>query len=335
LDSEGREQRLTEFFEAASLGLCILGPDGHVVDANRAELALLGYSREEYVGRAWCDVHVDPNHARSLLARLVTGAVLRHEPARLRCKNGDERDVVIDSNAELEAGRLVFARCITHDASEERSLAQSHAERNLLAATEAVQQRVGRDLHDGLGQVLVGAALSAQRLSERAPDALRGPLGQLVASLNDATTRVQNIARGLSPIRVADLTLGEALSEVCAATRTTAGVECTLEVHPSVGRRSESENAQICLIVQEATRNAVRHGHATQIRVELRATGGLTLLSVRDNGSGAPVDAKPGLGLESMRFRARRLGGTLVLENHERGGALLRCAWPARDPETD
>jgi len=329
LNSEGREERLTDFFDAAVLGLCILGADGRIVDANRAELELFGYARDEYVGRAWSDFHVDPDRAKSLLERLAKGEALEREPVRLRCKNGEERDVVIDSNARFDAGAFVAARCITRRADEGRCGEHLQAERGRLAAADAAQRRVGRDLHDGLGQVLVGAALSARRLVDRAPDELRVPLAKLVDILNDATTRVQNIARGLAPIRLGELTLSEALSNVCAAARASGGVECTIDVHPSSESRTETESAQICLIVQEATRNAIRHGRATQIRVGLHPDGELLALSVRDNGSGIAADAKSGLGIESMRCRAEMFGGTFTLENGADGGALVRCAWPS------
>ena len=325
MDSEGRQERLTDFFEAASIGLSVVGADDRVVEANRAELARLGYSREEYVGRTWSDFHVDPSHAKALLARLAAGSELRHEPLRLRRKDGEELGLVLDANARFDAGTFVAARCVTRDPGEPDA---EQAERSLLAATDAVQRRVGRDLHDGLGQVLVGAALSAQRLADGAPDGLRGPLAKLVVILNDATTRVQNIVRGLAPIRVNERTLREALHDVCAVARNS-GVECTLDVHASVSRRPESESAQICLIVQEALGNAIRHGRATQVRVELRPVGDRLVLSVRDNGSGVSADAKPGLGLESMRVRVKGLGGMLALENREGGGALVSCSWPA------
>ena len=203
-------------------------------------------------------------------------------------------------------------------------------ERDVLAVTDAVQRRIGHDLHDGLGQLLAGAALLAKSLSQRAPAALRDDLERLVGTLNDATGRVQNIAHGLAPLRLAGVSASEALRNACSAIQADAPVEVAFDIDPRAEHQGETATVQMCLIAQEAVRNALRHGHATRIAVGLEYAGERIVLTIRDNGSGFGLPrARAGLGLESMEYPARALGGSLEVTPLEPAGTLVRGAWPS------
>ncbi|HET9479860.1 MAG TPA: PAS domain-containing protein, partial [Pyrinomonadaceae bacterium] len=93
------QSELTDFFENASTGLHWVSADGTILRANQAELDLLGYTREEYVGRNIVDVHTDREVIEDILERLRAGEVLRDYEARLRCKDGSIKIVRIDSSA--------------------------------------------------------------------------------------------------------------------------------------------------------------------------------------------------------------------------------------------
>ncbi len=114
------EAELTDFFENAAIGLHWVGSDGTVLRANRAELDLLGYSREEYVGRNIADFHVEQEAIQDILSRLQAGEVLSDYGARLRCKDGSIKHVRINSSVFREQGRFVHTRCFTRDISDGR-----------------------------------------------------------------------------------------------------------------------------------------------------------------------------------------------------------------------
>jgi PAS domain S-box-containing protein len=114
------EEELAEFFENATVGLHWVGPDGKILRANRTELDMLGYAREEYVGRSIADFHVDQDVIGDILARLRAGEKLAEHPARLRCKDGSIKDVLIDSSVMWNDGRFIHTRCFTRDITERR-----------------------------------------------------------------------------------------------------------------------------------------------------------------------------------------------------------------------
>ena len=115
-----RERELTDFFEHAPMGLHWIGADGTILRVNRAELDLLGYAHDEYVGRNIADFHVDPPVIADILDRLGRGETLSDYEARMRHKDGSVRDVLIDSSVLWQDGRFVHTRWFTRDVTDQK-----------------------------------------------------------------------------------------------------------------------------------------------------------------------------------------------------------------------
>ncbi|HEX8162400.1 MAG TPA: PAS domain S-box protein [Pyrinomonadaceae bacterium] len=126
-----REAELTDFFENATVGLHWVGSDGKIIWANRAELELLGYTREEYIGRHISEFHDDQETIGDILRRLAGGEELHGYEARLRAKDGSVRHVAINSNVYWKDGEFVHTRCFTRDITERK---REERTRSLLSA---------------------------------------------------------------------------------------------------------------------------------------------------------------------------------------------------------
>ena len=132
-----REQELADFFDNAALGLHRVGPDGIILRVNQAELTLLGYTRDEYVGHHIAEFHADQHVIEDLLRRLHAGEELHDYEARLVCKDGTIKHALIDSNVLWEQGQFIHTRCFTRDIT-----AQKQAEALLQQAHATLEQRV-------------------------------------------------------------------------------------------------------------------------------------------------------------------------------------------------
>jgi PAS domain S-box-containing protein len=111
---------LVDFFETASTPMHWVAGDGQILRANRAELDLLGYEPDEYIGHRISEFHVDQPVLEDIMRRLPGGEALHQYPARLRCKDGQIKDVLIDSSGYFESGRFVHTRCFTRDVTTTR-----------------------------------------------------------------------------------------------------------------------------------------------------------------------------------------------------------------------
>jgi PAS domain S-box-containing protein len=126
--NEQSEKMLSDFFENATIGLHLVGPDGRILRVNRAELRLLGYTAEEFVGHSIAEFHVDKPVIAEILRRLAVGETLDDFEARLRCKDGTIKDVLISSNVYWEDGKFIHTRCFTRDVTEQKraEVARAH-----------------------------------------------------------------------------------------------------------------------------------------------------------------------------------------------------------------
>jgi PAS domain S-box-containing protein len=121
------ERELADFFENASVGLHWVGPDGVILRVNQAELDLLGYCREEYVGHHIAEFHVDQDAIADILRRLWAGETLRDYAAKMRCKDGSIKHVLIDSSVMWEDDRFVHTRCFTRDVTDRTRVEEAQA----------------------------------------------------------------------------------------------------------------------------------------------------------------------------------------------------------------
>ena len=136
---------LEDFFENGAIGLHIVDRNGIILRANKAELAMMEYSAEEYIGRSIIDFHADGPVIQDILTRLTNAEKLDRYPARLRTKSGDIRDVIITSSGLFLDGQFVNTRCFTVDVTEVKK-AQRHLE---VEREKAAQQQalLVRELH--------------------------------------------------------------------------------------------------------------------------------------------------------------------------------------------
>jgi PAS domain S-box-containing protein len=112
------EGKLSDFFENANIGLHWVSPEGIILRANQAELDMLGYQREEYVGRPIKDFHADAEAIDAILSEQLAGRELRNRAARMRAKDGAIKNVLINSSVYTELGRVVYSRCFTLDVTD-------------------------------------------------------------------------------------------------------------------------------------------------------------------------------------------------------------------------
>ncbi len=111
---------LLDFIENASIPLHSVNGSGIVIWANQAELDFLGYSKEEYLGKHISHFHANKNVIEDILIRLVNKETLKNYPAQLKCKNGEIKSVLINSNVLWKNNEFIHTRCFTRDVSDLR-----------------------------------------------------------------------------------------------------------------------------------------------------------------------------------------------------------------------
>jgi|GEM_PF-175184 len=220
-------------------------------------------------------------------------------------------------------------------------------EKEVLQVSELEQQRIGRDLHDGLCQHLVAVSCSARILgdelakggSERATDAR-----QIENAVRDAAAQARNLARGLFPVQLNHGGLGVALDEMASTTKRLTGVEVVFTETGDTGLADSGVGMQLYRVAQEALGNAIKHGDARRVEISMIQEGERLTLTISDDGCGfpSPPEISPGagtesarsagMGLRSMRYRARSIDAELEIRAGSPRGTMIICRLVNRPP---
>lgn len=209
-------------------------------------------------------------------------------------------------------------------------------EHDIVSVSEHEQQRIGRDLHDGLCQHLAAIGCAARVLAEdlqlrNVPEARDAVM--IEDSIQQAVLEARNLAHGIFPVHVDRSGLATALSDLARMTSRLTGVQ--IDVQEGVETQLEAPEASMHLyrIAQEAVANAVRHGGATHILISLALVGDELELKIEDNGRGMAdtlAAQGEGMGLRTMRYRSQALGAVLRILTPSSGGTRVLCRLPVQ-----
>lgn len=330
-----------DLYQNAACGYHSLDRECVFVRINDTELRMLGYDREELVGKKRIqDLHT-PESLRRFKEHyphfIASGQVRDLEFEFLR-KDGSVLPVLISASMVRDsAGRYLMSHTTVYDISERK-----RAEQELAAYTERLHQlsthlqtvreeeraRVARELHDELGQLLTALKIDIVRLRGQAPadTAMTTQLAEMTALVDQTIASVRGIAADLRPIMLDELGLKSAvewLSEDFAKryAHISFKLACALD-----DCKVEGEQATAAYrIIQECLTNVVKHAQASKIHVAIGVRERRQLhISVQDNGRGLQQHGgQGGFGLLGMRERVSALGGSLDVSSMPGEGVVV------------
>jgi len=215
-----------------------------------------------------------------------------------------------------------------------RVLERQGREREIANMALEEQRLIGREIHDGLGQQLAGLGLIARNLHqklERKEEPEAEIAARLLNGLEEAKQQLRLLARGLAPVEVDAQGLMSALDDLCEGLSRDANIQCNFTCHQAVPLSDNFRATHLFRIAQEAVNNAIRHGNPSRVEIRLQLENEDVLLEIQDNGTGMSADVlskATGLGIRSMRNRARLVGGEIEFRPGEGGGVLVTCRVP-------
>ena len=214
----------------------------------------------------------------------------------------------------------------------EREVAErARLEREVIESCAREQRRIAYDLHDGIGQQVVGIALSAKLLEDRLRPhrpAEADKASAIVRLANETARQTRLTARslegadGVGDLKTALESLAMNISENCR-------VRSTVKADGAFFPVSAPVAAQLYRIAQEAVRNAVEHGAAGEVLIQLTFSERDMLLTVQDDGEGFNNKTNGhGMGLRIMHYRAQCIGGLCEVRTRPGKGTTVYCRVP-------
>jgi signal transduction histidine kinase len=224
-----------------------------------------------------------------------------------------------------------IARDITERKQADAALA--NVSRKLIEAQEQERSRIGRELHDDIGQRLALLSLQLQLLKEDTfvvPE-VRSRMGQFQQQVLEIASDIQSLSHELHSARLQYLGIAVAMKGFCKEFAEQQKVEIDFKAHDLLSPLPPDISLCLFRIAQEALHNSAKHSGVRQFEVRLWGSPDEIHLTVKDSGAGFDLEAAKnsrGLGLISMGERLKLVNGTLSINSQPKGGTTINARVP-------
>lgn len=286
---------------------------------------VLGRTVSEVVGREFFEQRLKPK-----LDECFQGNVIRFELRHTYPIVGERHLSLAYFPVEGASGGVDRAVCILRDVTERK---RAEEELNLLTnrlymAEEEERRRIARELHDDLGQALVGLKLKVSLSREGVQDErARAVLTETRDMVEGCLAKVRTLAQLLHPPELDALGLRAAIASYVEAFRERSGIDVKLELSPEFPMLPRTAERALFRITQECLVNVQRHSGSGKARVRVEMEPARAVLEIRDDGVGMQSNGKTGVGLAGIAERVRQLNGTLEITSGA-WGTLVRAVLP-------
>lgn len=335
------EERYRTLMEASPFPLFIIDHENHEISyVNSQACEWSRFTIDELIGRSPARFYVDTKKRDLALAELAATGRLDAVEVDFQLAGGKVSTCLMSARQLQFDGKKSALICLV-DVTELRKAEMANADlvmRNReLMIVEEQQQRIGRDLHDDLGQQLAGISFLLGALKNRIEDerpSEASQINQIHGSLQQVISQVRTMAHGLNPIDLHGTGLWDALTETLNSLSSSARLECVLLPVKPLFIASRENSIHLFRIAQEALQNSIRHGQPTKITVRLELHKEHGEMTITDNGVGFDqnVDSTFGNGLKIMHFRASLVHGTLNITSNKGQGTVVSLRFPIIQP---
>jgi PAS domain S-box-containing protein len=314
------EERYRSVMEAAPDPIIVYDMEGCVTYLNPAFTRVFGYTLKESLGRKMDHFVPEEQWKQAMkgIHAILEGHVLPRTETTRRAKDGRLIEVTLRGSVYRDKNGNPLGTVITHrDVSQVKQL-----EKAIMEIGEKERQKIGNDLHDDLCPHLIGveglSKVLKTKMEKTAPEAVQSAQN-ITRLIQEAIQKTRRLARGLCPVYFKHGLLS-AMQELSANTRTVHQVNCAFLYHEKIPAGNDMVNINLYHIAQEAVQNAIRHGRADRIIIEMTHQKTWFSLSITDNGTGfTPSSEFHGMGLRIMNYRAKLMGASLEIESNGTG----------------
>ena len=314
---------LEQIFNSTPVGMRVIDTDFQTLHLNRRFMEMFDIDSRHFStgGPAGWDREIVRTD-RILMRRILKGEKYVEYEFRMRVREEDLTFIVHASPYFSKDGSVIGVIENFTNITETRTL-----QNGIMRVAEIERQRIGQDLHDGLGQNLTAVTFLIEALKEKTAgrfDAGIPDIENVEGHIRNAIVQTRNLSRMLSPVEMEKNGLRSALDEMAQATEKVYHVSCKVMQDGNFLIGDNQTATHLYYIAREAVTNSIKHGKADQIFIHLTDDEDGLTLAIRDNGTGAAELKNTGLGLRIMRYRAGVIGAEFGAGNREEGGFVVR-----------
>jgi PAS domain S-box-containing protein len=330
------EEMFSKAFQSSPNAICITSlKTKRFINVNDTLLHLTGYNTEYFIGKTPVEIKLFSSREDGIgLGDLLEREEhLRNKEIELRTKTGEVRIGLLSAERiELRGEECVLSTI--EDVTEWRRL-----ENEVMNIADGVRQKIGQDMHDDLCAHLIGIEVLSKVLGKKGKEKILddSTYAEKIRSLiAEAVEKTRGLARGLCPVHLVANGLESALRELAANTQKVFDVNCSFDCDHPIFILDNALATHLFYIAQEATQNAIKHGRARNINIDLSSDNGKITLKIKDDGCGIPQTVSTeGMGLRIMSYRAKMIHASLDINRAPEGGTLVLCSFRSSTVKKD
>jgi PAS domain S-box-containing protein len=322
------EEMFSKAFRSSPVGIVIWTIGGGLfLNVNDSFVKISGYSREKIVGNTLNDVDLflSMHDYNKIVHVLERQGHVRNFDTKFRTSTHEIRQVTISAEKIMLYDEPCMIATI-EDITEKKIL-----EKEILRISEQERQAIGQDLHDDLAPHLIGIEVMSELLKKKLEENIvpsTSEAEKIRCLIEEAIGKTRRLSRGLCPVFLADHGLESLLQEMASNIEEVHGIPCTFTYQKSILIEDISICTHIYYIVHEAIHNAIKHGQAQGINIDLLYDNNVVTLRIEDDGTGMIDEKNPhGMGLKIMNFRANMIGADLHIVNRPGAGTQVTLSF--------
>ncbi|MDX2366810.1 MAG: PAS domain-containing protein, partial [Colwellia sp.] len=323
-----REARLSSIMQFASEAIVVMDDNGSITDFNQAAEVMFGYQFNEIssvnINKLVPQVQLERRKAKDEIDLGLQNKIIALSPQELNAIRKDGSEFPIKLTTTIIANDKICIGIIA-DLSEVTILKKA-----IVDVSTIEQEKIGREVHDNLGQRLTGINLLVSDLLRYAPShdmQCVKKIHNIMDQISLAIGETRDISHGLSPILFPPQKLQGALIELMAMADK-ANIQNDFEFSEILNIPDNTVAVQIYRIAQEAMNNAIKYSKARHITLQLKTHKDKMMLVIQDNGVGIELKENKenwGMGLKIMQYRASSINANLIIESSPNNGTIVRC----------
>jgi PAS domain S-box-containing protein len=347
-------KQLAAIVESSDDAIISKSLEGVISSWNHSAERLFGYTSEEAIGQNITLIIPPDRHDEEpkILERIRRGERLDHFETVRKHKDGKLLDISLTiSPIKDDSGHVIGASKVARDITDRKEAEQARKDtefsKKLLQIQDAERRRIGRELHDGVGQLVIGIKMNASRVfreREKLSPSASGCITENMGLIEQAL-EIRTVSYLLHPPMLEEMGLLSAMEWYADGFAQRSGVKVALELASDLGRMPQDYELSLFRVAQECLTNVHRHSGSSTATVKLARTPKEIKLEVKDDGKGMDEHlqskiascATLGVGFRGMQERVKLIGGRMVVRSNNHGTSVavtLPITWKEEETES-
>ncbi len=313
---------IDQIWNTASVGMCLVNRNYMIVRVNETFIKMFRLKGQNLVGEKYSHIwEMFKCHFSETLYDMIFNDKKNFEYEKVfTLGEGTELICLVKSTPFLSStGTITGVLESFIDITEKKNL-----EKDIMSAIESERQRIGRDLHDSLGQKLTGLSYLNQAIRNSLRNGSYAVINEVEESIkiiSELIDQTRTLSKGLHPVELDRFGLVMALHELALETERIFDISCEVRIRDKIIFDDPVIEVNLYYIVKEAVNNSIKHGNAGKIKIILQKEDGYIKLEIIDDGRGDDYShpGNEGIGLRTMKFRASIIGADFKASGSKEG----------------